>query len=245
MTRTDVDHYEGLVYWGPMSSEQMEDILDRVDLSSNDRALDVGCGRAEVLVRLVERFDVEATGVDRSAAALALARSILQARCPEARPQLLETDVNELRFDRGTFRWISWLGGPFIGASFESTVAALKEWLTPGGYLLLGHGFWAQQPPAAYLKATSLPEDALSTHEHNLEVIREADLELLATSISTREAWDHFEGTIHANHEAYAAAHPDDEDLQAMIATKRAWHDAQERWGRDVMGFALYTARRL
>jgi SAM-dependent methyltransferase len=57
--------------------------------------------------------------------------------------------------------------------------------------------------------------------------------------VATRAGGDRFEDTIHAHHEAHARAHPDDVDVAAMLARKRAWHDAQCRWGRAVMGFAV------
>ena len=56
--------------------------------------------------------------------------------------------------------------------------------------------------------------------------------------------WDHFEDTLQANHERYAAAHPEDDALQARVASKRQWLEAQRKWGRDTMGFALYLFRR-
>ncbi|MDJ0976825.1 MAG: methyltransferase domain-containing protein [Planctomycetota bacterium] len=244
MPRSDVAHYQSLAYWGPVSVEQMEAVLDRMDLRAGARALDIGCGRAEILVRLVERSGVSAVGIDRSAAALALARDAFAERCPEAEPELIERDAASLAYPAGSFDVIAWLGGPYVGTSFETTVETCATWLKPGGYLLLGHGFWAEEPPAAYLEATELPADTLATHEHNLDVVARTGCELVDVSISTRDAWDHFEGTILANHEQYAAANPDEDGVAEMIATKRAWHVAQERWGRDVMGFALYLLRR-
>ena len=243
MPRSDVEHYQSLVYWGPVSVEQMEAVLDRMGLRPGGRALDIGCGRAEVLVRLVERYGVHATGIDCSSAALALAREVFTERCPEAEPELIDRDAASLSYPANSFDVIAWLGGPYVGASFETTVEACASWLRPRGYLLLGHGFWTQDPPAAYVETTKIPADELATHEHNIEVVTQGGLELVHTSVSTHDAWDHFEGTILENHERYAAANPDEEGVAEMIESKRAFHNAQERWGRDVMGFALYLLR--
>ena len=108
-----------------------------------------------------------------------------------------------------------------------------------------GQGFWITPPPQPYLDATGMPPDTLTDEATMLSQVTEADFEIVERSQSTRAQWDHFEGTVLANHETYAAAHPDDEAVQAMIAQKRAWNDAQERWGRDVMGFGVYLARRV
>ncbi len=188
MTRTDIDHYAGLTYWGPVSTEQMEEALQRAELRPDARALDIGCGRAEVLVRLVERFGLAVTGVDCSAAALQLAREAFRERCPRHEPELIERDAADLHYPPAQFDWISWLGGPYVGESFQSTVEACAGWLRPGGFLLLGHGYWASPPPEQYLAATGLEADTLATHEENIDVCRGAGLELIHTSASSRAA---------------------------------------------------------
>ncbi|MHC4925387.1 MAG: SAM-dependent methyltransferase, partial [Planctomycetota bacterium] len=59
-----------------------------------------------------------------------------------------------------------------------------------------------------------------------------------------REEWDGFEGRILENRERWCAAHPDDEDARAALERSRSWNDAQQRWGRDTMGFALYLFKK-
>lgn len=244
MSRSDVDHYEGLTYWGPLSVARMEHVLTLLDLPAGAAALDVGCGRGELLVRLAERRAVRATAVDRSEAALALVRQAFAARCPELAPVCVASDASALRLDEGAFDLVIWLGGPYIGPSFETTVAALRAWTRPGGTLLIGHGFWASPPPEDYLSATGIDAAELCAHRENLLGFERADLTLLYTCTSSRDEWDAFEGRILYNQERHAEAHPDAPGVAEMIARKRAWNLAQQRWGRDVMGFGLYLLRK-
>jgi len=243
--RTDVFHYDGLTYWGPVGVATMESIIDLLRLPATGRALDIGCGKAELLVRLAERFGSEAVGVDKSEAALAAATTAFAKRAPDARFEPMRRDVADLAFDDGSFDLVAWLGGPYLGEGsgqkdFTTTVSRLSRWLRPGGYLLLGHGFWSAPPPADYLAATGIAAGEFGEHWQNIDVGESAGLRSLYSCRSNRDEWDEFEGRILANVEHYAAAHPDAPDPQGRLEQRRSWHKAQQRWGRDAMGFGLY-----
>ena len=242
--RSDIDHYTGLVHWGPYDEALLGPLLERLVLEEGDLVLDVGCGHGALLLELAGRRGVKVTGVDRSPAALERARAQFETAGLEHAATWLECEADDLQFDDGAFAAATWLGGPFLGGSHASTLGTLARWLRPGGYLLLGQGYWTEVPPQAYLDAAGLPGDALTSEAEMLQPVHAAGFEVLARAVSSRAVWDHFEGTILRNHEAYAAAHPADPEVQAMIATKRAWDDAQQRWGRDVMGFSVYALRR-
>ncbi len=203
------------------------------------RALDVGCGRAEGLLKLARAHDIHVTGVDRSSAALEEAEAAFVEHASETTRRWVQSDVKAFAQEAETYDVISWLGGPYVGENFPSTVEALSSWLSPGGFLLLGHGFWHHEPPPEYLEATGFPRAELAGHMDNIQVGRDADLVLLYTCVSTRDEWDVFEGLILYNYETYAMTHPE-EDLAELLKKKRDWNDAQQRWGRDSMGFALY-----
>jgi len=240
---SDVAHYAGLSYWGPISSARIESMLDLLDLRAGDQVLDVGCGRGELLVRLVERFGVVASGVDRSEAATAMAAREAARRVPEARVQLSTCDALQFAPAGRELDLISWLGGPYVGAGFPGTLRTLASWARPGGCLLVGHGFWLKDPPAEYLRETGIAAEELVSHAENISLAREAGLTLLYTGVSNRDEWDEFEGRILFNWERRLSAEAEDQDLRATVAKKRRWNDAQQRWGREVMGFGLYLLR--
>lgn len=245
MTRTDIDHYDGLAFWGPYDEAMIDSLVRSIHVPEDARALDIGCGDGAVLLRLALEHDALVLGVDRSEAALVLARHAFAQEGLEDRAAWFAQDASGFQLAPDALDIGVWLGGPFVGDSHASTMQAFGTWIKPGGWMLLGQGYWITPPPAAYLEATGMPADTLDDEATMLAAVTDAGFEITSRMESSRAVWDHFEGTIHANHEAYAAAHPDDADVQAMLASKQTWHDAQQRWGRDVMGFALYTARRL
>jgi SAM-dependent methyltransferase len=240
---SDIFHYDGLRYWGPVSEDKMEIILDLTRVGEGARVIDLGCGRGELLIRLVERYDARAVGVDSSRAALGMLRGEADLRVPEGAIEVVDSELAAFE-PSGPYELVAWLGGPFLGADFRSTATALADWVRPGGYLLIGHGFWAADPPAPYLEATGLEPSELGTHWDNLELLHGLGLRSLYTAVASRDEWDEFEGRILYNVERYAAAHPEAPDPQGRLDQRRRWHQAQQRWGRDVMGFGLYLLQR-
>jgi SAM-dependent methyltransferase len=240
---SDVFHYRGQRYWGPLSVERMERTIEQLDLQPDARVLDVGCGRAELLIRLIERYSVSALGVDRSPDALAIARDQADERGAGNRLELVECDIAHYEASAQSFDLVVWLGGPYIGADFAATLSALATWAKPGAYVLFGNGFWSQTPSPEYVDATGLSPGELGDHWANIARARERGLRLLYCGVSGRDEWDDFEGSIHLEYERYAAEHPDAPDPRGRLDRQRRWFDAQQRWGRDTMGFGLYLFR--
>jgi SAM-dependent methyltransferase len=244
MTMSDILQYDGLVYWNPLGAQRIEHVLDLMSLEADDRVLEIGCGRAELALRLVERFGVRATIVDRSQHALDLARAAIAQRTPGAAFEVVCRDAREFSGQTGEFAAIACVGGPRVAGDLRESWRTLLDWLRPGGWLLAGEGFWQQTPDADYLAATGIPEDELYRHWEHIALAREFGATVLFSCVSSRAEWDEFEGRIMFNVERHAARHPDDPEVAAMLARRRTFYDAQQRWGRGTMGFALYLLRK-
>ncbi len=61
-------------YCNPIASAKIERILDLLPLVADARVLDLGCGRGELSLRLIERFRARVTAVDLSSPMLDAAR---------------------------------------------------------------------------------------------------------------------------------------------------------------------------
>jgi hypothetical protein len=182
---------------------------------------------------------VSAVGVDRSPFALDQARAAFAARAPDATPAFLETDAGSYDAGPDAVDAVAWLGGPYVGATFAETLAALRTWVRPGGALLIGQGIWTGTPPPAFLESTGIPAEEFSDHAGLLDLGLSLGLRVLYTCVSSRDEWDHFEGTLRTNSERYALEHPDAPDPHGRLEAGRAFYLAQQRWGRRAMGFAL------
>ncbi|MHC4410308.1 MAG: SAM-dependent methyltransferase [Planctomycetota bacterium] len=239
-TTSDVAHYDGQEFWGPYDAVRIDRLLEMLAPAPGASVLDIGCGKAELLLRLADRYGCRVTGVDMSPHALALARAAFTERCPDADVTLLELDVKKQSVPEGPYDLIVWLGGSFIGEQFAETLQALTALLRPGGQLLIGHGFWMQTPPPEYVEATGISTDWLTDHAGNIACGQACGLRITHSSVSTRDEWDTFEGMIQHHSERYALENPDAPDPQGRLEQRRVFFDAQQRWGRETMGFGFY-----
>ena len=234
--------HEGLAFMNPLAEEDVDEMIEALELEPGAHVLDLGCGKAEVLLRVVERYpDVRATGLDTSAAVLAEARRQAGERVPDSKVTLLEQDVREYRPEPGSFDLVISTGGVSFRGGVGGTLAVLSGFVAPGGKLLFGEGYWREEPGAEYLVALGAAREELKDYEGTIEAAQELGLDLKRAAASSVEDWDAYEDAWARNGDRYADAH----DGEEGVAELRAWIEAgRERYrtlgGRDVLGFAFF-----
>ena len=104
--------------------------LKRADLKKGMKALDMGCGRGELLFHLIT-LGVEATGADSAPAALKLAAETSSAK-------LVRCDAKRLPFAAESFDRIFFLGviDHLSNRELEQAFSEFKRVLKPGGFVL-------------------------------------------------------------------------------------------------------------
>lgn len=240
---TDVAHYGDLRMWGPVDLEALLQTLRMAALPPAPRVLDIGCGRGAVLVELAAAWDARVTGVDLSSAALELARADAAQRACRYPPTWIESAFADVEFPPDAFDLVIHLGGPYRDDDMAATLPLIRRWLEPGGHLLLGDGFWKQPPPADYLEATGIPAEALRPVEAARALETASGFERIHEDVATRADWDAFEGAVMASRQHLARAHPACPALLQALERARAFHAAQEQWGRSTMGFRVALLR--
>jgi SAM-dependent methyltransferase len=231
-------------YCNPIAAAKIERILDLVALSAGAQALDLGCGRGELALRLIQRFGCVVTGVDRSSAMLDAARDRAQRRGVLDRLRIIETDIASFAPESETFDLTAMLGGGGIAGGFAGICATLARWTRHGGHVLIGDGYWAKPPATEYLAHLDSGEGEFRDHRGNVQAGMDAGLIALHASVASADEWDEYEWKYARSVERYAIERPDDPDVPAMLERIRRWRDGYLRWGRDTLGFGLYLFRR-
>lgn len=160
--------HEGMRYCNPLSSAKIETVLDLLDFVNTAQVLDIASGKGELLLRLVERYDAEALGVDLASPFIVEAQSQASTRIPHKKVTFLEQDVTMLQVEPESLDLVSCLEGCHILGGFQSTLQQVKSWVKPGGYILLGDGYWKQEPQPEYLAAFGGCRDECMTHAQNV-----------------------------------------------------------------------------
>ena len=228
-------------YCNPVAAAKIERILDLMPLDALSRVLDLGCGRAELALRIVERFGSTIVAVERSPYMLDAARERAEWTGALAKLHLDDRDIRAFRADPETFHLSVMLGAGGIDGGIAGICRTLKGWTKPGGYVLVGEGYWKQKPSGEYLAVLGGGDAAaLLDHRGNVQAGIDAGLVPLHAVVASDDEWDEYEWKYARAIERYAGEQPNDPDVPAMLERVRRWRDAYLRWGRDTLGFGVY-----
>src|SRR5437870_13741607 len=82
-------------YCNPIATAKMERIFDLLPLKAEASVLDLGCGRGELALRIIERFQARVTAVDISSPMLDAARERAEWCGALERLRLVKADIAE------------------------------------------------------------------------------------------------------------------------------------------------------
>ena len=227
----------------PFLPEKVDRVLELFDLPPGARALDVGCGKAEMLMRLIELYGCSAVGIDINPTFLTEARAHSFDRGVTAQLELLEQKAEAFEGAKASFDAALCVGATHAWGGLATTLEALRSFVKPGGVVLVGEGYWRRKPDAGYLKAIGAKAREYTEHMGNVEAGLAAKLTYLYALVSSEDDFDHYEGLYNRAVESHCLENPADPDVDAMRVRIRAWREAYLRWGRDTLGFGLYLFR--
>jgi SAM-dependent methyltransferase len=227
-------------YCNPISATKIERLLDLLPLDETSRALDLGCGRAELALRIIERFGSPVVAVDHSSLMLDSARERAEWTGALHKLHLDDIDIREFKADPETFHLSVMMGAGGIAGGMAGICTELKGWTKGGGYVMVGEGYWRQKPSADYLALLGGAESQYLDHRGNVQAGIDAGLIPMHATTASLDEWDEYEWKYCRSIERYAREMPDDPDVPAMLERIRRWRDGYLRWGRDTLGFAVY-----
>jgi hypothetical protein len=236
--------HRGLSILNPIPSDALDRAIRMIgELSPPRTALDIGCGKAELPIRLSTSFDIPVVGVDRSRRFVDEAKQAIAAR--GARVTIEEASAEDfLRRHAGeTFDVVACVGASHALGGPRETLAALRTLTTPRSAILFGEGYWRRRPDRAYLDLLGDEEDALRDLEGTLAFVEAHGFRVVAKWTASEADFDTYEGTYADNIEGFVREHPDDPDAEAMLARIRPWNAGYHAYGRSTLGFALILTR--
>lgn len=232
-----------MVFNNPFTPERIDSLLDELWLTETAKILDVGCGQGELILRLLQRFNCQAVGIDVDETAVQIAQQKLANYAPNV--TLHTAPFGHITFPANQFDACFSLGTTHafgdVGEALDNAFASLKVITKPGGLIILGDGYWRQQPDPAYLQMTGIDKKELRTHGENIFAGQKIGLECIYTITASYEEWDHFEGAFWLAAERELLLNPHDKQIAAKVERRRTWKNAYWQWGRETMGFGLYV----
>ncbi|MFO8010828.1 MAG: class I SAM-dependent methyltransferase [Dehalococcoidia bacterium] len=240
----DITHREH-VFCNPMSVEKFEELISLLRLRPASRVLDIATGKGEFIIRLVERYGIEGTGVDLSPYHVSDARKKKRERIADAKLKFLEMDGRDYEPEEPAgFDLVACIGASWIYGGHRGTLQALTGMAVPGSWVVVGEPYWRQEPAAAHLEAIGEDRSTYGTHYENVEVGQELGLELVYTLVSTQDDWDRYEGLQWYEAAAWANEHPEDPDVEEVLKRVRENRENYLKWGRETFGWAIYVFKK-
>jgi cyclopropane fatty-acyl-phospholipid synthase-like methyltransferase len=246
MTDANIDPmHADLDFNSPLSDARVEQILTSLEPLSGALVVDLGCGWAELLLRvLATEPTATGVGVDQDGAAIEHGRANALARGLADRVELQVGDA--AAWSEGPADVVLCVGASHVfgGEPAEHTATALKalrSLLRPGGRLVFGECFWQRPPTEAAAASFSGDPNEYRSLAELVDLAHEHGYRMLALSQATTDEWDAFQSGYLLGWERWLLAnpgHPDADDIR-----KRA-DDSRTRWlhdWRDVLGFAYLT----
>ncbi len=234
--------YAHLSFNAPLSERRADALADRLAAARPRDVLDVGCGWAELLLRVLHRAPAaRGLGVDTDEEALARGRRAAGERCLADRLRLVNAAAASVTTPADL---VISIGASHAHGTTEEALAALWTLVRPGGRLLFGEGLWdphavTGDPDLIWDDLPELPELAVL-----VDMAIAAGFRPLWIESSSRDELDAFESGFLADDEEWLLTHPDAAGAEAVRA--RA-DDHRRRWlhgYRNNFGFGLLTLGR-
>jgi SAM-dependent methyltransferase len=233
---------------GPIADARLDALVDACPLRPGDHVLEVGCGKAELLVRLLARWPgATAEGFDRNPWFLADGRATADAAGQDVarRLSLVETDAPAVLIaDRGVAMTVAMGATGVYEGRQAATVMGLARATRPGGLVVFGDGLWIREPLASGLRAFGMARAEMADGVDGFAALGlEAGLLVEDVAVVSDAEWDAYEMAYADAISGWAAANPEDPERDEFVARSAMMAESYRDWRRDAFGFAIARFR--
>ena len=131
------------------------------------------------------------------------------------------------------------LGASFVWGGLAGTLAALTPAARADGHVVVGEPYWRRRQ-----LPDGIADDGFVTLAETTDRFRAAGLTLDALIASSEDDWDRYESLHWRALEEWLAANPDDPDAPEIRQRHETSRDDYLRWGRELLGWAIFAARK-
>lgn len=247
MTISLTQPYDDLMFMTPLSEQRAERLVRFVGDDLHGTVLDIGCGWAELLLRVVAAApDARGVGVDIHAGSIEHARRLAEQRGLTSRVTLICGDAKDRapeRADAVVCIGASQVWGPPTEANepldYTGALTAIRSKVSRGARIVYGEAVWSRTPTPAAVAPLAGRLDELVHLAELVEIAVAQGLMPVEVHEASLDEWDEFESGYSARYATWLAEngpeHPAAAEVHAMAARQRAGYLGGYR---GVMGMA-------
>jgi SAM-dependent methyltransferase len=239
-----------LSFNAPLSGRRAGELVKFLTQHAQGTVVDVGCGWAEFLLRLLDENEgIQGIGIDRVADGFEHARRQAVKRKTADRLELICGDVRQrlpASVQGAVCIGASQIWGPPVEArlplDYSAALAALRRLAQPGMPVVYGEAIWSAAPTDAAAAPLAGRLDEFAFLPALVELAWSHGFAVVRVHEATLDEWDEFESGHVARYACWLAehppTHPDVPEVQAMARRQR---DAYFRGYRGILGMAYLS----
>jgi cyclopropane fatty-acyl-phospholipid synthase-like methyltransferase len=238
--------HQDLTFLTPLSERRAQRLVDFLTAHEPLTALDVGCGWAELLLRVLDAApSASGLGIDLDEESLVHARRTAETRRLAGRATFEARDAREVSgsFDALTCIGASQIWGPDVEEAqpidYTAALTALRAMLLRGGRLVYGEGIWSAPPTPAAVAPLAGRVDEFITLGQLVPLAESHGFGVMAAHEASLDEWDVFESGFAAGWVRWLTDHesddPEAEEVRALVTRQ---HEAYLGGYRGILGFA-------
>ncbi len=213
------------------------------ELPAQPEVLDVGCGPGMQTLALATATGGTVTAVDAHEPFLDQLRQRAEAAGMRERLHVMRGDMKDLPFGPDTFDLI-WSEGAAYIMGISEAFSVWREFLRPGGYVVVSEATWLVPDPAAEVREFWAAEyPGMTDVAGNLARIEAAGYEVVGHfTLPDGSWWTHYQTPLEARIPGLQEEYADDEAALAVIDGTLTEHRIR-REHPETYGYEFYIAR--
>lgn len=193
----------------PLSLEKLLLLGDICHVGEGTRLLDLACGKGEMLSLFARNHGATGIGIDMHAPFLAGARARATELGVKHAVTFIEGDAGDPPDLGGRFDMVSCIGATWIGGGLPGTLELMGRWVAPGGWVLVGEVYWAEQAPPRVKEKYETGQE-FADLAGTLNCCDAAGMDLVEMVLASPDDWDRYRASQWLNVSEWLLANPDD-----------------------------------
>lgn len=239
--------YQDLTFMTALSEDRADGLVDFIASDLQGTVLDIGCGWAELLLRVVAAApECRGIGVDLEADSIKHGRRVADSRGLTDRITLIEGDAKKSGPEHAEA--VICIGASHVWnppsevnqpLNYTRALAAIRARVGRGARVIYGEAVWSASPTPAAAAPLGGRLDQLVSFAELIEIAVEVGFMPVAFHETNGDEWDEFESGYSASYATWLAEHdPDHPDAAEVRALAGAQRDRNLRGYRGIMGMA-------
>ena len=239
MSRKSALAHLGLLYNCPHTDSIVENIICNVRVPKNGVVIDIGCGRGELICKIVEHFEgVVGLALDTNLASLSLVRIPCKGTVKIVEADL-EDWVSKSLFENCKFDVIVCIGSLRAGKQTE-LIQKFVSLLNPGAYLVIGELVWVAEPKSTFLEFLETKTSDYLFESQLMDTLRSLNLE---TRYKVLQSVEEYETILFNNIKKWAEDNPGDGERDAILGSATAWYNFSSKHAWNTWEFATVVVQ--